>query len=345
MKSWVVIRLQKFPISFRINKRVMFVIFLLTLGNIAAAVFNIGVGEYAIPPWDVLKTVVGMGEGDYDFVVNTLRVPRTLVAFLVGVGLAVSGAILQGITRNPLASPGVIGLNAGAGLAAVLVIVLLPTVPLFVLPWAAFGGAFATAFITFQLAWKKGSSPIRLILVGIGVASVVHALITLIMTFGHIQLVSQATIWMTGSVYGRSWEHFWPLLPWIIVLLPTTLLLSRHLDVLQLGDDLARGLGSRIEWQRGILLLTSVALAGSAVATAGTVSFIGLMAPHIARKLIGPSHGGLIITAALMGGLIVVLADLIGRTILAPIEIPVGIITAIVGAPYLIYLLYRERNS
>lgn len=343
--SRITLRSRKPKFSFQISKRVLFILLILGVLNMGVAIISIGVGEYHIPPLDVLNTLVGNGSTDDDFVVNTLRLPRALIAFLAGMGLAVSGTILQGITRNSLASPGVLGLNAGASLAAVTVIVLLPQLPLFMLPFAAFVGAFLAAIFTYFLAWKQGSSPVRLILVGIGVAAVAHSLITIIMTYGQIQLVSQASIWMTGSVYGRSWEHFWPLLPWIVVLIPITMLLSRHLNILQMGDQIARGVGSRVEWQRGLLLLISVALAGSSVAAAGTINFVGLMAPHIARRLTGPSHGSLVPAAALMGGLIVVLADLMGRTILAPIEVPCGIVTAVVGAPYMIYLLYRERNS
>jgi iron complex transport system permease protein len=345
MKSWITVRTKKPSLSFLLSKRVLFVLLVLGALNLVVVITSIGVGEYPILPLDVMKTLVGAGNSDYDFVVNILRLPRALVAFLVGMGLAVSGTILQGLTRNSLASPGVLGLNAGASLAAVTFIVLLPQLPLFLLPFAAFGGAFLAALFTYFLAWKQGSSPVRLILVGVGVAAVAHALITVIMTYGKIQLVSQASIWMTGSVYGRSWEHFWPLLPWIAILIPITVLLSRHLNVLQMGDDVARGIGSRVEWQRGVLLFISVALAGSSVAAAGTVNFVGLMAPHMVRRLTGSSHGALVPAAALMGGLLVVLADLLGRTILAPIEVPCGIITALVGAPYMIYLLYRERNK
>ena len=147
-----------------------------------------------------------------------------------------------------------------------------------------------------------------------------------------------------GSVYGRSWETFWPLLSFIVVFLAVTLFMSRHLDALHLGDDLARGLGSNIEWQRGLLLISCVALAGSSVAAAGTVGFVGLMAPHIARRLVGPSHGSMIPVAALIGAFTVTLADLLGRMLLPPIEIPCGVITAAVGAPYFIWLLLRSRN-
>lgn len=344
MSHPLVIRSRYPGLSFRLNRRVPPTVLALTLLTLAAMVVNIGLGEYPIAPLDVAQTLLGAGNPEHHFIVNTLRLPRTLVAFFVGVGLALSGAILQGLTRNALASPQVVGVSGGASLAATTMIVLVPSAPVFFLPFVAFGGALAAAFLAYLLAWQQGSSPIRLILVGIGIAAIAHALITLVITYGQIYRVHQATIWMTGSVYGRSWEHLWPMLPWFAVFLPLSLLMSRHLNALQFGDDVARGLGGRIETHRGVLLLTSVALAGTAVATAGPVGFVGLMAPHIARGLVGPMHGGLLPTAGVTGALLVVVADMLGRTLFAPFEIPCGVITAVIGAPYFIYLLYRNRN-
>jgi len=345
-KGWLVIRSRRFPLSFRLERRVPTVLLTLLLVTSVAMVISVGQGEYSIPPLDVLKTILGLEteNPDYYFIVNTLRLPRTLVAYLVGVGLGISGTILQGITRNPLADPGIIGINAGASLAAVTLIVLLPSVPLFALPLSAFGGALVVALLIYLLAWDKGSSPLRLILVGVGLEASATALTTLMITFGEINSVSQALVWLAGSVYGRSWEHVVSLLPWLIVLVPLAFMMAKQLNTLNLGDDVARGLGSSVEWQRGLLLMTSVALAGASVATAGTIGFVGLIAPHLGRQLVGPTHEGLIPTAAMMGGMIVVLADLLGRTLFAPIELPCGVITAALGAPYFLYLLVRNRK-
>jgi iron complex transport system permease protein len=345
-KSWLVIRPRQLPLSFRLDRRVPAVLLVLGLVTLAAMVLNVGQGEYPIPPMEVLKTILGLPtlNPDYPFIVNTLRLPRTVVAFGVGVGLAISGTILQGLTRNPLADPGIIGVNAGASVAAVTLIVLFPNVPLFALPVSAFGGALAVAILIYLLAWDKGSSPMRLILMGVGIASVLGALTTLMVTFGEINSVSQALVWLAGSVYGRSWENVRALLPWLAVFVPLSLVLSTQLNVLNLGDDIARGLGIKVEWQRGLLLLIGAAMAGAAVATAGTIGFVGLMAPHLGRQLVGPTHEGLIPIAALMGGLIVVLADWLGRVLFAPIELPCGVITAAVGAPYFLYLLIRNRK-
>lgn len=346
-KSWLVIRPQQLPVSFRLNRRVLSVLLVLGLVTLAAIVLNVGLGEYPIPPLEILKTILGLqtSNPDYTFVIYTLRLPRTLVAFGAGVGLAISGTLLQGLTRNPLADPGIIGVNAGASLAAVTLIVLFPTVPPFALPLFAFGGALTVAILIYLMAWDKGSSPVRLILIGVGLAAVINALTTLMITFGEINSVTQALVWLTGSVYGRSWEHLGSMLPWLAVFVPLSLALAMPLNALSLGDDLARGLGSRVEWQRGLLLLSSAATAGSAVAVAGTIGFVGLIAPHLGRQLVGPSHEGLLPTAALMGGVLVVLADWLGRIILAPIELPCGIVTAAIGAPYFIYLLIGNRQS
>ena len=347
MKPWLAVIPQSLPLSFRLDRRVPLALGVLTLVMLIALVLNISQGEYFVPPIDVLKTVLGLptSNSDYFFIVNTLRLPRSLVAMLVGIHLAIAGTILQGLVRNPLAEPGIIGINAGASLMAVGLIVLMPSIPMVWLPLAAFAGAFGVAVLIYLLSWQKNSSPLKLILVGVGLTAMISACTTLMITFGNIQNVSQALVWLTGSVYGRSWEQFWPLLPWTVVLIPLALGLARDLNTLTLGEDLARGLGSRIELQRGCLLVISVALAGSAVATAGTIGFVGLMAPHLARQIVGPSHEGLIPTAALVGGCIVITADWIGRSLFAPIELPCGVITAVIGAPYFLYLLYQTRNA
>jgi iron complex transport system permease protein len=346
-KTKVTLRVRRPAVSFRIDLRAVAVMIALGLLALVGIVANVGYGEYPIAPLDVVRTILGIQTGDqqYDFIVNTLRLPRVLVAFLVGAALAISGAILQGLTRNPLAAPDIVGVNAGAGLAAVTLIVVLPSVSAALIPPAAFVGGVVVAVLLYVLAWKGHSSPIRLILIGIGLGAVATALTTVMIVFGDIYQVSQAIIWLTGSVYGRSWEEIWSLLPWLLVFVPLAFLHSRHLNALNLGDEVAKGLGAHVELVRGVLLLTSVALAASAVATAGTIGFVGLMAPHIARMLVSPSHGGLLPTSAMTGGALVVLADLLGRTLFAPIEIPCGIITSAIGAPFFLYLLYRSRNA
>jgi iron complex transport system permease protein len=343
-QPWITVRTSR--LSFRLDKRVPPVLLLAALATLAAMVVNIGVGEYPIAPLDVVRTVLHLptDNPDYDFIVNTLRLPRMLVAALVGLALGISGAIMQGLTRNPLADPGIIGISAGASLVAVTLIVVAKDVPTSVIPAAAFAGALVVAALIYLLAWKHGDSPIRLILVGIGLSAIAGAATQLMITFGDVYDVQRALIWLTGSVYGRSWEEFWPLLPWVAVFAPLALLLSRDLNALNLGEDVARGLGSHVARQRGVLLIAAVALAGATVAAAGTIGFVGLMAPHMARRLVGPDHSGLLPTAGTLGALIVVAADLVGRTAFAPLELPCGLVTAAVGAPFFLYLLYRQRK-
>ncbi|MCG8365331.1 MAG: iron ABC transporter permease [Pseudanabaenales cyanobacterium] len=343
--QWLVLRTRH--LSLRLDRRTPRVLLGLMLATLAAIIWSVGQGEYPVPPLAVIRTVLGLptDNPDYGFIVNTLRLPRTLAAWGVGMALAIAGALTQGVTRNPLAAPGIIGVNAGAALAAVTLIVVFPAAPFTVLPLAAFGGALTVAALIYLLAWKGGSSPVRLILVGVGFSLIAGALTNLMVTFGNIYNVSQALVWLAGSVYGRSWAQVLAFTPWLVGFGVMSLFLSRELNALQLGDDLARSLGSRLEWCRGWLLLSGVALAGAAVATAGSIGFVGLMAPHIARQLVGPSHEGLLPVAALTGGMVVVAADLVGRLLFAPIELPCGIITAIIGAPYFLWLLYRSRDG
>lgn len=345
-KTWITVRPRYLPLSLRIDRRAPWVLLALSLATLAVMVLSVGTGEYPIAPADVVRTVLGLetGNEEYGFIVNTLRLPRVLAALLVGSVLALSGAIMQGLTRNPLAAPELTGVTAGAGLAVVALIVLVPGVSVTVLPLAGLAGASVVAVLIYALAWRRGDSPIRLILVGIGLTSVMSALTTVMITFGEIDEVTRALIWLTGSVYGRGWEDVRAMLPWLAIFVPAAFLMSRQLNALNLGEEVARGLGSRVERERGLLLLTAAALAAAAVTVAGTIGFVGLMAPHIARRLVGSSHEGLMPVAALTGALIVVLSDLVGRTVFAPVEIPAGVITAAVGAPFFMYLSYRGRE-
>ncbi|MBW4673364.1 MAG: iron ABC transporter permease [Desmonostoc geniculatum HA4340-LM1] len=343
--DWLVIRSQ--TISFRIDRRVPIIVLCLAVAIVVAMVMNLGQGEYPISPGDIVKTLLSLDTGnpDHTFVIYNLRLPRTLVALMVGVALAISGTIFQGLTRNPLADPGIIGINTGASLAAVSVIVLFPSAPIYTLPLSAFAGALLMAILIYSLAWNNGSSPILLILMGIGLSAIASAITSLMITFGEIYNVSNALVWLAGSVYGRTWEQVFSLLPWLVIFVPMALTLARHLNALNLGDDVAKSLGSRVEWQRGLLVLVGVALAGAGVATAGNIGFVGLIAPHLGRQLVGTTHEGLIPTSALLGGVLVVIADFLGRTLFAPIELPCGVITAAIGAPYFLYLLIRNRKK
>lgn len=319
-------------------------VLLLLLG--AAVLLGAGLGSRYVPPVELLKAAFGYGSEESTHILMTLRLPRLLVALLVGAALGVSGAILQGIVRNPLASPDIIGISGGAAFAAVAFIAFFAgSVGIRWLPLAAFAGAALVSLVIYTLAWNKGVTPTRLVLIGIGISAITGALTMLMITISPIRAASQAYIWMTGSIYGASWDQVLTLLPWILVFVPFALIYARHISAQALGDDVAAGLGSSVQLHRSVLLLICVALTGSAVSIAGAIGFVGLIAPHIARKLVGPAFGALIPTAACIGALLVIVADTIGRTAFAPLDIPAGVFTAAVGAPFFIYLLYRTRNG
>ncbi|MBO0783488.1 MAG: iron ABC transporter permease, partial [Ktedonobacteraceae bacterium] len=228
MKRWLVIRPAWPPLSFRVRAGVPAICLLLALFIFGVLIIHIAVGEFTIPPLAVLDTLLGNGSRQYNFIVLDLRLPRALVAILVGMALATSGAILQGLTRNPLATPDVIGISQGASLAAVSVIILFSAAPASLIPPIAFVGASLAALLVYWLAWQRGSSPTRLLLTGIGLAAVAYALIEILMATTQIIRVSQAIVWLAGSVYGRSWQHLLALLPWVVIFLPLALLLTRH---------------------------------------------------------------------------------------------------------------------
>jgi iron complex transport system permease protein len=338
-------------ISFLIDKKSVTVFSVLFALVIALFLISTGMGEMKIAPLTVVKVLFGYGEQMETLVVKSFRLPRIIIALLVGISLAVAGSILQGIIRNPLASPDIIGLTGGAAVAVVAFLAFFSdtnnslTVSIKWMPVAAFIGATVVALLVYILAWKNGVSPIRLVLIGIGISALMQAFTTLFMVMGPIYRASQANIWLTGTVYGSTWENVAVLTPIVLVLLVVTLILARNLNVQELGDEVATGVGSSVQKQRLILLLAGTALTGSAVAFAGGIGFVGLMAPHIARKLVGSAFGALIPVAALVGALLVMLADLIGRTMFSPLEVPAGVFTAAIGAPYFIYLLYKSRNS
>jgi iron complex transport system permease protein len=342
-QNWFVLRFGNF--SLKLDKRVLPVGLLLLVLAIVILALSISYGDYDMSPFDVIRTILGLEtERNFHLVVWQFRLPRILVAFMVGAALALSGAILQGLTRNPLAEPGILGVVSGASLAAVVVIIWL-RLPNNLLPIATFIGGTAEAILIYLLAWKDGSNSLRLILVGIGLAAISTAFTNLLLVFGEINQVQQAYIWLTGSVYGRDWSHVSTIALFTLVLVPLSLMQARHLNALNLGDETAKSLGVGVERKRAILLLLSVALASAAVSVAGTVGFVGLLAPHIARRFVGAAHEALLPVSALIGGLLLILADLLGRAVLAPSELPVGIMTALIGAPYFVYLLYRFRNQ
>ncbi|MBB6633699.1 FecCD family ABC transporter permease [Cohnella thailandensis] len=310
-----------------------------------AGAFGAALGRTLIAPWDVWGSILGIGTGDYDFVVLTLRLPRVYVALLAGAALGLSGAVLQGVVRNPLASPDIIGITGGASAAAVAFLTFASgTVGIGLMPIAAILGAFLVSMLVYALAWSRGVTPLRLVFIGIGFSAATGAATTFMIVMSPIVTASEAYIWLTGSVYGAAWEDVRLIGSALLVSLPLLLLLARSLNIQSLGDESAIGLGVALQRHRFYLIGLSVLLAGTAVSTAGAVGFVGLVAPHLARLLVGHSFRGLLLGSAFAGGMIVFLADLVARVAFYPLDIPVGVFTAGVGAPFFLYLFYQNRN-
>lgn len=347
MNEWITIRGRRH--SFQLDRRTVLMIILLAVANLAAVVICVGLGSKTISPAGVIRALLGIGDSSDSMIIFSLRMPRVLIAVMVGSALAVSGALLQGIVRNPLTSPDIIGITGGASLGTVVFILYFSHLSIRFMPLSAVIGAFAAAFLIYLFAYRRGITPLRLVLIGIGMATALTAvtyMLILTASFTPTAVAVKAFTFMTGSIFGVSWEKdVATLLPWIIVLFPIALIYARHLNVQELGDEVATSVGSSVHVKRTILLIISVALAGAAVAIGGAINFIGLMAPHIARKLVGPSYGGVIPVSALIGSLVLLLSDLVARIAFIPLDIPAGVFTAAIGAPFFIYLLYRHRNG
>lgn len=327
-------------------------------GGLAALVavfaFELALGDYPITPLGVLRTLVGGGDGGERLVVFELRLPRGLTGLLVGVALGLSGALMQSILRNPLASPDLLGISGGAGAAATAVIVfggsfggISGLVASFGLPVVGLVGGVLAGVLVGALAYRRGLDSFRLVLVGIGMnAFTVNATLWLL-TVGDVQDAGRAVVWLTGSLNARGWENAVPVAIALAVVVPLTLVGGHVLGALQFDDDTVRGLGVRVNAARVALLLSAAALASLATAAAGPIAFVGLATPQIALRLAGSARPPLIISMVL-GGTLVVGSDLLSRIAFGSTELPVGVVTAVLGAPYLIYLLvhrYREVRT
>ncbi|MGH4024978.1 MAG: FecCD family ABC transporter permease [Pseudonocardiaceae bacterium] len=329
--------------------RMVLVTLLASAALVLVVALNIGLGEFPIPLGDVLEVLTGSGTRAEQFIVLELRLPRSLTGVLVGAALGLSGAITQAVARNPLASPDILGVTAGASAAAVAMIVLGTVASVgvllggYALPVAALAGGLGVAVLVYILAWNRGIEGYRLVLVGIGIQAAALSLTQWLIVVAKIDEAARATVWLTGSLNGRGWEHVVPVALALAVLVPIALLLTFGLGVLQFSDDTARGLGIRLNWARSALILTAVGLAAVATSSAGPILFVALVVPQIAQRLVGAARPPLL-TAAVCGGLLTVGSDLIARTVLGS-ELPVGIVTAALGAPFLLYLLIRDNRE
>ncbi|MDO4284750.1 MAG: iron ABC transporter permease [Eubacteriales bacterium] len=315
---------------------------------LASLLISMNTGYTRLTPLDTLRILLGGGTDSEELILFEFRLPRIVISALVGAGLALSGCLIQGVSRNALADPGLLGISAGAGLMVILYVMLLGTqsfLSIFTMPFLALAGAGITAVVIYALAFRReeGLAPLRLILTGIAVQAGLSALTTFLVVRMDETQYSFVATWQAGSIWGTSWQFVLALLPWMLVLFPYVLCKARVLDALSMGDDMATGLGVCVEKERRRLLAAAVALAASCVAVSGNISFVGLLAPHLSRRLVGPRHAILLPVSALTGAVLVCAADTIARIIIQPSELPAGIVVAVIGAPYFLYLLARDR--
>jgi len=308
-----------------------------------AAVLGMLLGDTLMLLGDLAAWVRGETGPAYTFVLDS-RLPRVVAALLAGAALSVAGTSAQAICRNPLAEPGLLGITAGAGVGAVVLITTFPGAGTWTLTGVAGLAALATFALVYGLAWRGGLSSDRLVLIGVGVSAAATALITLVIVATDPWNTTKALTWLSGSTYGRTMGQSVPVLMALVLLTPLLVHFGRRLDVLALDDDTPRVLGMRLERSRLVALGGAALLTSTAVSAIGVVGFVGLVAPHVARALVGGLHTRVVPVAALLGAVLVSLADTVGRTVIAPAQVPAGLVTAMVGAPYFVYLLWRSRR-
>lgn len=322
------------------------VLILLTL---ATVVISVGIGASPVSYSRIIPTVFGHGTFEDQFVLFSIRLPRILITLLAGMALALSGAILQGITRNELADPGIIGINSGAGVGVTVFFIFAPAnVESFVymIPLMAFAGALITAVLIYVFSYtrREGVQPIRLVITGVGFSLALSGVMIVLISSVDRTKVDFISKWLAGTVWGTDWPFILALLPWLILLIPYVLFKSRALNLLALNEPTAIGAGVAVSRDRILLMLAAVALAAAAVSMTGGIAFIGLMAPHIARALVGARHQQFLPVSVLIGGWLLLLADTVGRNLTQPDGIAAGIMVALIGAPYFLYLLLKNEE-
>ncbi|CAH1205854.1 iron ABC transporter permease [Paenibacillus sp. JJ-223] len=313
---------------------------LFTVVTVGVTLLSTMFGGMRIPLADLLPSLFS-SDGPFSAMVQ-LRIPRTLVAAGAGAALAIAGVLIQMAVRNPLADASVVGVTSGAGLGAMMVMILWTGVPIYMVPLAAIVGAVIAAGIIFSLSWNKGLNPSAVLLVGIAISAITGAGIQILIIVGSLYGGS-SYIWLTGSTYARTWDQVKIIAVFLVILIPVAWWLARRFELLVFDDQSASGLGLHVRRTRLLAMATGVLLAAGAVACVGTVGFIGLIAPHMVRLLTGHHLRRSMFLSALVGALLLVLTDTIGRTVMAPTEIPSGLLIAIIGAPYFLYLMYRSN--
>lgn len=314
---------------------------------VAVFVISMATGQVSLSVTQLGRTLIGQGTDIENLILFEFRLPRILVTILAGMGLAVAGAILQSITNNPLSEPGILGINAGAGLMVVVYILFFtaePTTFLYLLPLFALLGGILAAMVTYLLAFKKGegANPIRIILIGVGMAAAMNGAILTLSTRLPEEQHDFFANWIAGRIWGDDWTFVLALLPWLTVFLPIVMSKANVLNILHTNDQVAIGLGINVERERLILLFIAVALASASVSVTGGIAFVGLIAPHLARAWVGHSFQLLLPIAAFLGGTLLLLADTIGRVLLDPSGIPAGVIVSVIGTIYFLYLMMKQ---
>ncbi|MER2070870.1 MAG: iron ABC transporter permease, partial [Psychrobacillus sp.] len=294
------------------KQRILFVSFLVLI--LVTAFVSAGIGYSSLSFDRLIPTLLGDGSFKEEFVLFSIRLPRIIITLLAGMALALSGAILQGITRNDLADPGIIGINSGAGVAIALFFLFFPIDPgsfIYLLPIVAFLGALLTAFLIYIFSYNRevGLQPVRLVLIGVGFSMALSGLMIVLISSADTKKVDFIANWLAGNIWGADWPFILALLPWLIVLVPFTMYRANRLNLLGLSEPAAIGVGVSIEKERIAFLMVAVALAAAAVSVTGGIAFIGLMAPHIAKSLVGPRHQLFLPIAILLGGWLLLLAD------------------------------------
>ncbi|WP_229692379.1 FecCD family ABC transporter permease [Paenibacillus radicis (ex Gao et al. 2016)] len=314
-------------------------IFLLAL---AGVLFSLVQGAVSIHVLDIIGVFRGAETGGTHDIIWNVRFPRTLVAALVGIHLALAGALLQGVMRNPMADPHIIGVSSGAGLTGIAMIVLFPAYSYLMTP-AAFIGALIAAGLVYALAWKNGIQPVRLILAGVAVSAFFGSGISAMLVF-YSDRVDGALLFLVGGLSAKTWPHFQQLLPYTVIGGISALLLARRMNILALDEQNAKGLGLNVEAARVLVIAVAALLSASAVSVVGLLGFVGMIVPHVTRMLFGHDYRLLLPASALIGISVMTIFDTLSRIIFAPIELPVGILTGAIGAPFFIYLL-RKKGS
>ncbi|UXR78670.1 MULTISPECIES: iron ABC transporter permease [unclassified Staphylococcus] len=330
----------------KLQQRLTFLVVIVLLA--AAIVWSMTTGEYAMSFSQVVQTLLGNGTYADQLILIDFRLPRIFITLLAGLALSMSGAVLQSVTKNPLAEPGILGINAGSGFAIALFIAVGQIHAddfVYILPFVSMIGGLLTALFIFVFSYsgEKGLSPASMVLVGVGISTALSGgALTIMSTFDRDQSEFIAT-WLAGNIWGDSWPFVWVFLPWLLLLVPYLFFKSETLNILHTNEHTAISLGVSLNKTRFVLVCIAVMLSSAAVSVAGAIGFIGLMGPHIAKSIVGPRHQYFLPIALVIGALLLIVSDTIGKVVLQPTGVPAGVVVAIIGAPYFLFLMYRTR--